>query len=112
MKALSPLSNAAITPEESEHVDSWTVPNVESRDVQDEGKTNALGKSRSWRYEPPEETEVAEPAPLTAEEIEEIRQAAFDEGFEQGKADGFAKGFEEGRASGHQEATSKGLNKV
>ena len=67
MKPLSPLSKAAITPEESQHVDSWTVPNVEAKNLQDEGKTNALGKSRSWRYEPPEETEVAEPAPLTAE---------------------------------------------
>lgn len=108
MKPLSPLSKAAITPEESQHVDSWTVPNVEAKNLQDEGKTNALGKSRSWRYEPPEETEVAEPAPLTAEEIEEIRQAAFDEGFEQGKADGFSKGFEEGRADGHQEGLNSG----
>lgn len=108
MKPLSPLSKAAITPEESQHVDSWTVPNVEAKNLQDEGKTNALGKSRSWRYEPPEETEVAEPAPLTAEEIEEIRQAAFDEGFEQGKADGFSKGFEEGRADGHQEGLTSG----
>ncbi|WP_077286338.1 flagellar assembly protein FliH [Cognaticolwellia aestuarii] len=108
MKPLSPLSNAAISPEESQHVDSWTVPNVEAKNLQDEGKTNALGKSRNWRYEPPEETEVAEPAPLTAEEIEEIRQAAFDEGFEQGKADGFSKGFEEGRADGHQEGLTSG----
>jgi flagellar assembly protein FliH len=108
MKPLSPLSNAAISPEESQHVDSWTVPNVEAKNLQDEGKTNALGKSRNWRYEPPEETEVAEPVPLTAEEIEEIRQAAFDEGFEQGKADGFSKGFEEGRADGHQEGLTSG----
>ena len=108
MKPLSPLSNAAITSEESQHVDSWTVPNVEANNIQDEGKTNALGKSRNWRYEPPEETEVAEPTPLTAEEIEEIRQAAFDEGFEQGKADGFSKGFEEGRADGHQEGLTSG----
>jgi len=108
MKPLSPLSKAAITPEESQHVDSWTVPSVEAKNQQDDAKTNALGKSRNWRYEPPEETEVAEPAPLTAEEIEEIRQAAFDEGFEQGKADGFSKGFEEGRADGHQEGLTSG----
>ena len=108
MKPLSPLSHAAITPEESQHVDNWTVPNVQEKNVQDDGKTNAFGKSRSWRYEPPEETEVVEPAPLTAEDIEEIRQAAFDEGFEQGKADGFSKGFEEGRTDGHQEGLTSG----
>ncbi|ARD43630.1 flagellar assembly protein FliH [Colwellia sp. PAMC 21821] len=92
----------------TEKVDTWTVPNVQQDAAQDDGKTNALGKSRNWRYEPPEETEVSEPVPLTAQDIEEIRQAAFDEGFTQGKEEGFAKGFEEGKASGHQEGLTSG----
>ncbi len=108
MKPLSPLSNAAITPEEVEHVDTWVVPNVQSTATTDDGQTNALGKSRSWRFEPPEETDVADPIPLTAEEIEEIRQAAFEEGFNQGKEEGFAKGFDEGKISGHQEGLTSG----
>ncbi|ASP46590.1 flagellar assembly protein FliH [Cognaticolwellia beringensis] len=92
----------------NEKVDTWSVPNVQPDTAQDDGKTNALGKSRNWRYEPPEETEVSEPVPLTAQDIEEIRQAAFDEGFTQGKEEGFAKGFEEGKASGHQEGLTSG----
>jgi len=108
MKPISQASPAAITPEEREDVDTWTVPNVQAKVDVNDGKTNALGKSRSWSYEPPEETEVAEPAPLTAEEIDEIRQAASDEGFNQGKEEGFAKGFDEGKTSGHQEGLISG----
>ncbi|MFT6507183.1 flagellar assembly protein FliH [Colwellia polaris] len=92
----------------SAQVDTWAVPNVQSDIEEPQGQTNALGKSRNWRYEPPEETNVAEPEPLTAQDIEDIRQAAFDEGFSQGKADGFAKGFEEGKISGHEEGLSTG----
>ena len=92
----------------SAQVDTWSVPNVQSDIEEVQGQTNALGKSRNWRYEPPEESNVAEPVPLTAQDIEDIRQAAFDEGFSQGKADGFAKGFEEGKVSGHEEGLSTG----
>tara|TARA_R110000787_G_scaffold221890_3_gene330624 strand:- start:844 stop:1638 length:795 start_codon:yes stop_codon:yes gene_type:complete len=98
----------ALTADAIDDVDTWSVPNVQVTSEQDEGKTNAFGKSRSWRYEPPEETEVAEPEPLTAEEIEAIRQAAFEEGFDQGKEEGFTKGFDEGKASGHQEGLTLG----
>jgi len=108
MKATSGENNEALTAEEMADIDTWKVPNVQPRAAKDDDKTNALGKSRSWRFEPPEETEVTEPAPLTAEEIEAIRQAAFDEGFNQGKEEGFAKGFDEGKSSGHQEGLSSG----
>ena len=93
---------------DSNAVDTWTLPEVKSREDEDDGKTNAMGKPRRWRYEPPEEIEVVELVPLTAEEIESIRQAAFDEGFNQGKEEGFAKGFDEGKVAGHQEGLITG----
>ncbi|MGB2742275.1 MAG: flagellar assembly protein FliH [Cognaticolwellia sp.] len=108
MKPLSPNSAAAITAADAENIDTWSVPDVQARSADDESKTNAFGKSRSWRYEPPEETEVAEPVPLKAEEIEAIRQAAFEEGLNQGKEEGFAQGVEDGKVSGHQEGLSSG----
>ena len=95
----------ALTADAIDDVDTWSVPNVQVTSEQDEGKTNAFGKSRSWRYEPPEETEVAEPEPLTAEEIEAIRQAAFEEGFDEGKA----SGHQEGLTLGHEEGVTQGL---
>ncbi|WP_085298114.1 flagellar assembly protein FliH [Cognaticolwellia mytili] len=108
MKILSPTNQAALTPEEFDNLDTWSLPNVKSEVDESDEKTNALGKSRRWRFEPPEETEIAEPIPLTAEEIEEIRQAAFDEGFNHGKEEGFAKGFDEGKETGHQEGLVTG----
>jgi flagellar assembly protein FliH len=108
MKILSPTNQTSLTPEEVENLDTWSLPNVKPTTDEDDGQTNALGKSRRWRFEPPEETEIAEPVPLTAEEIEEIRQAAFDEGFNHGKEEGFAKGFDEGKAAGHQEGIVTG----
>jgi flagellar assembly protein FliH len=86
----------------------WDLPNVESTlSEEEEKKTNAIGKARTWRYEPPEEPEP-EPTPLTADEIDEIRQAAYDEGFNQGKEEGFSKGYEEGKAQGHEEGLKSG----
>ena len=98
----------SLTSEEVDNLDTWSLPDVKATSDEDDGKTNAFGKSRSWRYEPPEETEIIEPVPLTAEEIEEIRQVAFDEGFNHGKEEGFAKGFDEGKVAGHQEGLTTG----
>jgi flagellar assembly protein FliH len=89
--------------------DVWPLPNVQNKpSVQDNEKTNALGKKNNWVYEPPEPEEI-EPEPLTAQDIEEIRQAASDEGFGQGKEEGFAKGYEEGKAKGLEEGKAQGI---
>lgn len=97
-----------LTSEELENLGAWPIPDVAADVKIDDGKTNALGKSRTWRYEPPEETEIEEPTPLTAEEIEAIRQAAYEEGFNQGKEEGFTQGFEEGKSAGHKEGLLSG----
>lgn len=90
-------------------LDVWPLPNVQKQSSDEkENYTNAFGKKNAWRYEPPEE-KITEPEPLTAEEIEEIRQAAHDEGFNQGKEEGFAKGYEEGKAQGIEEGTIEGI---
>ncbi len=93
--------------EESADTELWPLPQVQPKEIVDDGKTNALGKKSTWKYEPPEEIE-ADPVPLTAEEIEEIQKAAFEEGFNQGKEEGFAKGFDEGKISGHEEGLKLG----
>lgn len=87
--------------------DLWSIPNVEPSETHDD-KTNALGKKSTWKFEPPEDNEVEEPAPLTAQEIEAIRQSAYEEGFTQGKEEGFSKGYEEGKSSGHEEGLETG----
>ena len=84
----------------------WNLPSVEpEEDTSD--KKNAFGLKSDWRYEPPEE-EHEEPAPLTAQEIDDIRQAAYDEGFNEGKESGFTQGYEEGKKQGHEEGITQG----
>jgi len=88
--------------------DLWSIPHVEQAKQANDDKTNAIGKKSTWKYEPPEETELEEPVPLTAEDIEEIRQAAHEEGYNQGKEEGFTKGYEEGKSAGHEEGLKSG----
>jgi flagellar assembly protein FliH len=94
---------------QEEATDVWSLPDVQNKpSVQDNEKTNALGIKNNWVYEPPVVEEI-EPEPLTAQDIEEIRQAASDEGFGQGKEEGFAKGYDEGKAKGLEEGKAQGI---
>ncbi|GAA0815614.1 flagellar assembly protein FliH [Colwellia asteriadis] len=92
-----------------ESSDVWPLPDVQANEsLEETEKTNALGKKKGWVFEPPEEP-ASEPEPLTVEEIDEIRQAAYEEGFNQGKEEGFAVGVEEGKAQGLEEGTAQGI---
>jgi flagellar assembly protein FliH len=73
-------------------------------------KTNALYKKRpepGERLSAKNEEEVVI-KPLTAGDIEQIRQAAFDEGISQGKEEGFGQGYNEGREQGYQDGLQQG----
>lgn len=109
-------SNKGFSEDELNHAKAWDLPFVENpKSQQDIEKTNALNFRADWKYEPPEEEE--EILPPTAQEIEDIRQAARDEGYAEGKAEGFAKGevegkeqgLIEGRELGHAEGLAQGL---
>lgn len=90
-----------------ENIKSWDLPFVEDTREVDESKTNAFNRRSDWKYEPPEEEEIM--APPTAEEIEAIRSAAYQDGFEQGKSEGVIKGLEEGKQQGHEEGFAQGV---
>jgi len=109
MKKFPSLQQAEkiVRPSDKSQADVWALPSVELPIDEDSTKTNALGRKPTWKYEPPEEVEE-EIQPLTADEIEEIRQAAYEEGFNQGKEEGFATGFDEGKKSGHEEGLKSG----
>ncbi|XOV79266.1 MAG: flagellar assembly protein FliH [Aestuariibacter sp.] len=97
--------------EQAKEFKTWNAPFVEQEKTQDNGKTNALNRSKNWKWEAPEEEE--EILPPTAEEIEAIRKEAYEEGFKQGQEEGKAAGFEEGKTegleTGHAEGFEKGL---
>ena len=94
----------------------WDLPFVDDPTAPKEDEpTNALNKRSDWKYEPPEVEEEIKPP--TAQEIEAIRQAAYEEGyqegkekgFEEGKAEGLEAGLAEGQEQGHSEGLEKGL---
>lgn len=91
-------------------VEAWGWPEME---VESEVETNALGLTPDWyrqEEEAPVEEAAEEPTPsITAEELEAIRQAAWDEGMAEGQAAGFAKGLEEGKLEGLQQGHAAGL---
>jgi flagellar assembly protein FliH len=109
IKSSKTIVDKVIHPQPEEEAKKWEIPTVTPpEDLINQEKTNALGFKSTWKYEPPDQHEEVEPKPLTAEEIEEIRQAAYSEGFNQGKEEGFTKGFEEGKVSGFEEGKSAG----
>jgi flagellar assembly protein FliH len=104
--AINQLEQVVKTDQDTE-LDVWPLPSVTKDTAQQPDKTNAFGRQSDWQYEPPEPPED-EIQPLTADEIEQIRQAAHDEGFNQCKEEGFAAGFDEGKRKGHQEGLEQG----
>lgn len=102
-----------VRPEEDEsQVQAWGWPEME---VESEIQVNALGLGPDWyrqeqEAEAPIEEPEEEPAPsITAEELEAIRQAAWEEGMREGREAGFAKGLEEGKLEGLQQGHQAGL---
>lgn len=98
---------------------NWSAPEVsdESKEQNFTGRSTAMGTSLEDLYNPPvkqtegieieEEEQVV--APMTLQELEDIRQAAYDEGFNQGKEEGYPVGLEEGKTKGIQSGFEEGL---
>ncbi|PAJ74668.1 flagellar assembly protein FliH [Pseudoalteromonas sp. NBT06-2] len=99
---------------------NWSAPEVSDENkLQDfSGRSTAMGTSLEDLYNPPakqadiiedqtEEEQVV--APMTLQELEDIRQAAFEEGFNQGKEEGYPVGLEEGKTQGIQSGFEEGL---
>ncbi|MFT5162171.1 MAG: flagellar assembly protein FliH [Alteromonadaceae bacterium] len=107
---------AGLSEEDAELVKNWHLPDVEDETSpsSSSSKTNAMGRSVDWYYSRriQEQLEVVgeeEIKPLTAEDIESIRQAAYDEGILQGHEEGFEKGQQEGLEKGYGQGFEKGL---
>lgn len=93
--------------EEVSEAKKWDLPFVDdTNESRASETTNALNRRSDWKYEPPEEE--IEILPPTAQEIEAIRQAAYDEGFQEGKSTGFDEGKSEGLEKGHAEGVERG----
>ncbi|SQD80591.1 flagellar assembly protein FliH [Moritella yayanosii] len=94
------------TASDEHQIDDWYLPEFENTQAA-VLNTNALGMKHDW-YEgkgtdEPVEEEI-KPQPMTAEELDAIRQAAYEEGYNEGKE----QGYQDGLASGTVEGLSKG----
>ncbi|MCO4322091.1 flagellar assembly protein FliH [Aliidiomarina quisquiliarum] len=87
----------------------WDVPDITEKPRPEDERKNALNMPLRWAYEPPEaEEEIEEVAPLTAEALEAIREAARLEGYEEGKLEGIAAGHTEGFEAGYADGEKLG----
>ncbi|WP_120510272.1 flagellar assembly protein FliH [Photobacterium salinisoli] len=94
---------------QAEELERWAYPDYTD---EDRGPVeNALNYDPGWRPREVQEEEQA-PLPLTAADLDDIRQSAYEEGLAEGRAAGHAEGFETGRqegvAAGHQEGLEVG----
>ena len=109
------LTNKPVTPSDEmlQLLKDWVAPDVtESKKAEIVGKTNFLGvpiEEMYSRLKQEEEAIEEEAVPqLTAEEIEVIKQQAYEEGLAEGKEAGFAEGKAEGLEKGHEEGVILG----
>jgi len=93
--------------------ENWELPDIEESVPNESQGTTLFGKPADWyrsdkqvSEEPPAE-EV--PQPLTLDDIEMIRQTAYDDGFKEGREAGLIQGLEEGRADGLQQGLQQGI---
>ncbi len=97
---------------EQENFDVWSIPTVQEQSLQSaSNQTNVFGQSSHINVDIVEESENIDIIPLTADDIESIRKAAHEEGFNQGKEEGFTKGYEEGKTQGFDEGNKQGQEK-
>jgi flagellar assembly protein FliH len=95
--------------ETEQQLQQWFTPDLTAEQAAKQPRSNALNMTSTTR-KPAEVSEQDELSikPLTAADMEQIRQAAYDEGFAEGKDEGFSAGYAEGREQGHQDGTVQG----
>lgn len=93
--------------------ENWVLPDIEESVPSEAQEKTLFGKPADWyrsdksvTEEPPAEEA---PQPLTLDDIEMIRQSAYEDGFQEGKDAGFTQGLEEGRADGQQQGLQQGI---
>lgn len=89
----------------------WELPHLEDvAPKEDTGTSLLIRKNEAVVVEEIDEDSLVY-EPLTASQLEEIRLAAYDEGYVEGLEEGHQTGFEKGEAQGHEEGHSAGLEK-
>ncbi|KJY92365.1 flagellar assembly protein FliH [Vibrio neptunius] len=94
--------------EQIQKPERWGMPDY-TPETHKQAKETAMNYDPSWM---PISSEPEEEAPkeLTAEDIELIKQQAYEEGLLQGQEAGFKQGYDKGKEQGQQEGHQEGLD--
>jgi flagellar assembly protein FliH len=103
--------------EDKEDFENWSIPDLSGSDDDNAEENTLFGKPATWYNNQEKAVEDVAPEehlkPLTLDDIESIRQSAYEDGFNEGKEAGVIKGFEEGKLEGlgigHTEGLQQGL---
>lgn len=103
--------------EDKDDFKNWLIPEISESNQNTTEDNTLFGKPATWynnKHQDAEEVvEEEQPQPLTLDDIEAIRQSAYEDGFNEGKQAGLSKGLEEGKieglAAGHQDGLAQGL---
>ena len=100
--------------DKEDQFENWILPDLDESEAETDTDTTLFGKPASW-YCSEQELEDAPdgaaedlPKPLTLDDIEAIRQSAYDDGFKEGKEAGFTQGLKEGNEQGLKEGFEQG----
>ena len=96
---------------------SWPIPDVSEDPRKLSGRSTAFGQPLEQVYQkqshmPQAEPETQEPEDfptLTLEELEQIRQDAYEEGIKQGHEQGYIEGFDKGVTDGKEAGYKEGV---
>lgn len=95
----------------SDALEAWQTLDLSKETDLKPGQTNALNLRLPPKgaIEPSPVAEEPEYKPLTAEDMAQLQQAAYDDGFAEGKEEGFSKGYTEGREQGQEAGLAQGI---
>lgn len=106
----------SLPPEKMSAYERWVLPNMEVEQVKEEFAIASAVRQRKGSVNPQEPAGASAPeetvAPLTAEDVEAIRQAAFEEGHQEGRDTGYREGKEQGHKQGYDEGYKSGQDDV
>ncbi|MFC3025594.1 flagellar assembly protein FliH [Vibrio zhugei] len=91
-----------------EQPQTWGLPDYDL-DSGNSARETALNYDPSWTPRDEVAEDESEPQPFSVEDLESIRQAAYQEGQEQGYAEGFQSGVEQGKEEGYRVGHEEGV---
>ncbi|WP_413110708.1 flagellar assembly protein FliH [Thaumasiovibrio sp. DFM-14] len=97
-----------VEPEQTPELARWDLPDYGEEELLP--RDTAFNYDPSWQpAEPAPEVEQEVLAPLTAADLETIRQSAYEEGFAQGQEAGYQAGIEKGKPQGLEQGVAEGI---